>query len=84
MLKPEAFAVLPWGWTPGDRDALAGIRECGFNLAGFVRPEHLDLVREAGLSCGVLCSDRDAELRQLRPLCAHGRRLGEGRLLPKC
>jgi hypothetical protein len=49
MLTPEQFAVLPWGWTPGDADVLAGIRECGFNLAGFVSPEHLDLVAAAGL-----------------------------------
>ena len=49
MLEPEAFAILPWGWTPGDPDALREIRTCGFNLAGFVAPGHLDLVREAGL-----------------------------------
>ena len=49
MLTPEQFAVLPWGWTPGDAEVLTGIRECGFNLAGFVNPEHLDLVAEAGL-----------------------------------
>jgi len=48
-LEAEEFAILPWGWTPGDRDALRGIRECGFNLAGFVAPEHLDVVKEAGL-----------------------------------
>jgi hypothetical protein len=51
MLKPEEFAILPWGWTPGDRRALEEIRECGFNLAGFVSPEHLELVREVGLKC---------------------------------
>lgn len=51
MLKPEEFAVLPWGWTPGDRRALEEIRACGFNLAGFVSPEHLDLVRDVGLMC---------------------------------
>jgi hypothetical protein len=51
MLKPEEFAILPWGWTPGDRRALEEIRECGFNLAGFVHPEHLNLVREVGLKC---------------------------------
>ncbi len=49
LMKPEEFAVLPWGWTPGDRTALEGIRECGFNLAGFTNIEHLDLVAEAGL-----------------------------------
>lgn len=49
MLDPKEFAVLPWGWTPGDPAALKEIRECGFNLAGFVAPEHLDQVHEAGL-----------------------------------
>lgn len=48
-LSAEDFAILPWGWTPGDKEALREIRECGFNLAGFVRSEHLDLVRAAGL-----------------------------------
>ena len=42
LLKPEEFAVLPWGWTPGDAQVLETIRDCGFNLAGFVAPEHLD------------------------------------------
>jgi hypothetical protein len=53
MLEPEEFPILPWGWTPGEESALEGIRECGFNLAGFVAPEHLDLVRAAGLKCFV-------------------------------
>lgn len=48
-LEPEEFPILPWGWTPGDLDALKEIRACGFNLAGFVAPGHLDLVSEAGL-----------------------------------
>jgi len=48
-MKPEEFAVLAWGWTPGDRALLNGIRECGFNLAGFVNVEHLDQVAAAGL-----------------------------------
>jgi hypothetical protein len=49
MVSPNQFAILPWGWTPGDPEALEGIRECGFNLAGFVRAKDLDAVREAGL-----------------------------------
>lgn len=55
MLTPEEFAILPWGWTPGDRSALREIRECGFNLAGFVEPTHLDRVGEANLK-GVVFS----------------------------
>lgn len=54
MLKPEEFAVLPWGGTPGDEAALNEIRECGFNLAGFVAPDDLDKVSKAGLKCLVL------------------------------
>ena len=50
-VAPEEFAILPWGGSPGDPDALREIRECGFNLAGFVAPEHLDAVAAAGLKC---------------------------------
>jgi hypothetical protein len=53
-LAPEEFAILPWGWTPGDREALREIRECGFNLAGFVQGADLDAVSEAGLKCIVI------------------------------
>ena len=58
MLKPSEFAILPWGQTPGDLEIFKGMRECGFNLAGFVDPESLDLVSEAGLQC--LVFDRSA------------------------
>jgi len=51
MLKPNEFAILPWGGTPGDEAALKEIRECGFNLAGFVAPDDLDKVSRAGLQC---------------------------------
>jgi len=54
MLGPEEFAILPWGYTPGDLKVLKEIRECGFNLAGFVSPEYLDLVSEAGLKSIVI------------------------------
>lgn len=56
-LNPEDFAILPWGWTPADAESLASIRECGFNLAGFVAPEHLDAVAAAGLKCFVSGSE---------------------------
>jgi len=49
MLKPEEFAILPWSWMEGNKSAFREIRECGFNLAGFVKPENLEKVREAGL-----------------------------------
>lgn len=53
-VAPEDFAILPWGQTPGDPELLAGIRECGFNLAGFVAPDDLDAVRAAGLKAFVI------------------------------
>lgn len=49
MLTPEQFPILPWGWTPASPDVYEGIRECGFNLAGFVNPQDLDQVHQAGL-----------------------------------
>jgi hypothetical protein len=48
-LSPDDLAILPWSWLPGDRQALEDVKACGFNLAGFVRPEHLDAVAAAGL-----------------------------------
>lgn len=48
-LDPEQFAILPWGWTPGERGVLEDIKACGFNLAGFVAPDRLDAVAAAGL-----------------------------------
>lgn len=48
-VAPEDSVILPWGWTPGDLQQLEWIRECGFNLAGFVAPDDLDLVQQAGL-----------------------------------
>lgn len=50
-MQPEEFAILPWGGTPGNLEVLREIKACGFNLAGFVGPEHLDLVQQAGLKC---------------------------------
>lgn len=55
-LTPEQFVILPWGETPGNLEALQTVYDCGFNLAGFVKPEFLDLVKQAGLKCIVLDS----------------------------
>ncbi len=68
-LEPEEFPILPWGWTPGDLDALKEIRACGFNLAGFVNPKDLDLVSEAKLKGIVsdnitLVDENDGQLDQ--------------------
>lgn len=48
-IAPEEFAILPWGMSDGDEALYREIRDCGFNLAGFVRPDKLDLVHAAGL-----------------------------------
>lgn len=50
-LAPEEFFIMPWGMTPGSTQALKDIKECGFNVAGFVAPEHVKLVKKAGLKC---------------------------------
>jgi len=52
-LKPEEFAILAWGDVPADRELVRGIYECGFNLAGIVPVERLDMIREVGLKCFV-------------------------------
>ncbi len=57
-LTPEQFAILPWGQTPGDPDVLQTIYDCGFNLAGFVEPQDLNLVQQAGLKCIVIDKDQ--------------------------
>lgn len=54
-LTPEQFAILPWDspWrTFGpfyDVATCNTIRDCGFNLAGFVDPEELDSAAAAGI-----------------------------------
>lgn len=51
QVSPNDFVILAWSWVPADPDILEGIRECGFNLAGFVKPDGLDAVHQAGLQC---------------------------------
>ncbi|MCX6377455.1 MAG: hypothetical protein NTU88_15700 [Armatimonadetes bacterium] len=50
-VAPEDFLIMPWGWTPGDEQAMKDIRDCGFNIAGFVAPEHVKLAQKVGLKC---------------------------------
>lgn len=69
MLKPSEFVITPWGSVPSDLESLKEIRDCGFNLAGFIDPSHLDLVSEVGLQClvfdrSVHVSDTEAQLDQ--------------------
>lgn len=51
MVEAEDFLIMPWGWTAGDREILEDIRDCGFNMAGFVSPQHVTLAARAGLKC---------------------------------
>jgi len=45
----DFFPILAWGGAPGDLSVLEGMAECGITVVGFVAPEHLDLVQQAGL-----------------------------------
>ena len=49
----DFFPILAWGGAPGDLDTLRNMAECGITVAGFVAPEHLDLVEQAGLKAFV-------------------------------
>lgn len=50
-LSPNDFVLMPWGWTPGNKKALQDIKDCGFNVAGFVTPEYVKLCKEVGIPC---------------------------------
>jgi len=67
-LTPEEFPILAWNIASGDKQVFETIRECGFNLAGFVRPNDLDNVAAAELKCIVhdprTPIRRDAQLKQ--------------------
>jgi hypothetical protein len=52
-IPPKEFAVMAWGDSPSDPDALRGMKEAGLNISGFCRAEDLDRVKAAGLSCFV-------------------------------
>lgn len=69
-LRPEDFPILPWSWTGVEKRTFKEIRDCGFNLAGFVQPGALENVRKAGLKAIVF--DKKAhvtdEAAQLEPI----------------
>lgn len=48
------FPIMAWGTTPGDPNILKEMAECRINVAGFVAPEHLNFVEEAGLKAFVI------------------------------
>lgn len=52
-LAAEEFLLMPWGWTAGNAEVLKDIKDCGFNMAGFVAPEFVKTVQKAGLKCFV-------------------------------
>ncbi len=43
------FPIMAWNHAPGDAAALKKMHDCGFTVAGFVTPAHLDLVHAAGM-----------------------------------
>ncbi len=55
-MNKNYFPNLAWGFfnskweaSLGNPEVLRGMKECGLNLAGFVKPEDLDRVHQAGL-----------------------------------
>jgi hypothetical protein len=50
-VSPHEFAVMPWDRVSSVAEVLQGIKDAGMNMAGFCRPEDVDLVRAAGLTC---------------------------------
>ncbi len=51
---PRQFPIMAWSGLVSDPEILRGMKEAGFNIAGFCGPEILDKVRDAGLTCFVL------------------------------
>lgn len=56
-LDPKDFAIMPWGGPWGDvkidEATLWELKQCGFNLAGFVPPDKVDVAKAVGLKCFV-------------------------------
>lgn len=50
-LSPDDFVLMPWTWLPGDAKVLNELKDCGFNMAGFVSPEDVPVVKKVGLKC---------------------------------
>ena len=59
LVGPKDFAVMAWGGSPSDPEALRGMKDAGLNISGFCRVADLERVREAGLTCFV--QDRRAQ-----------------------
>lgn len=55
-LAPEQFLIFPWDELPTDPAKYQEAYECGFNLAGFARPEALNVIHAAGMKAFVVDS----------------------------
>jgi hypothetical protein len=54
--KDSFFPIMAWGTSPGDISVLNEMSECGLTVAGFVSPENLDMVNNAGMRAFVMDS----------------------------
>lgn len=64
--SPEEFPIFPWDTLGGKIEAYREAKDCGFNVAGFVAPENLDIAHAAGLKAFV--TDPTINLRTKNPL----------------
>ncbi|MDR1383749.1 MAG: hypothetical protein LBJ67_07890 [Planctomycetaceae bacterium] len=62
----DFYPVYPWDWFPREikpyetlETSLSGVAECGFNFAGFIKPEDLHRCDELKLKAMVAISDAD-------------------------
>src|SRR3954469_1473254 len=53
VVEPEVFPIFPWDILKATKESYAQAKDCGFNLAGFVNADNLDVVKSAGLKCFV-------------------------------
>jgi hypothetical protein len=54
IIDEEFFPIMAWGSAPGNSAVLSEMADCGINVAGFVAPEHLDAISQAGLRAFVM------------------------------
>ncbi len=47
--EQPVFPIMAWDMAPGDAGALAKMRECGINIAGFAPIQYLDAIHAAGM-----------------------------------
>ena len=54
LVSPAVFPILGMFYAPSDPVLLKGMREAGFNIAGFAAVEDVQRIRDAGLFCYVM------------------------------